>query len=361
MFSEGLQMKRMLSSTAFLVIACATSSVPAPPVTPPPRLPEAPAGFDTLTNGRVSQEQHDADRKQFEEDAVLPALGPVYNARSCANCHETPVTGGSSQVSEVRTANGLVHDRAVRAELQEHLDAGTHFSLRMSTSLLGLGLVEDVPDDELQALARSNGGQVLEVAVLENPGLRRVGRFGWKCQHASLLSFAADGEFGEKGITNRIFTGGQKPPFEDVDEDGSEDIDAYARFMRATKAPGRSADASSNQVRSGERVFLAIGCGSCHVPTLFTAKEVFHPYGDFLLHDVGTGDGIVQGAAPPNKFRTAALWGLRARSRLLHDGRALTPGAAIQAHHVEAEETRERFNGLSDQDRAALLAFLASL
>jgi hypothetical protein len=189
-------------------------------------LPEAATGFDTLTNGRVPQTQHDADRTQFEEDAVLPALGPVYNARSCANCHETPVTGGSSQVTEVRTATGLVHDRAVRAEFQEHLVPGIDFTLRASTSLLGLGLVEDIADDELRTLARANGGQVVEVEVLETPGSRRVGRFGWKCQHASLLSFAGDAEFGEKGVTNRLFTGGQQPPFEDVDEDGSEDIDA---------------------------------------------------------------------------------------------------------------------------------------
>jgi CxxC motif-containing protein (DUF1111 family) len=348
-------------SAGIVLLACATANKPAPPPAPPPGLAEAPAAFDRLTNGRVTQEQHDADRAQFEEDAVLPALGPVYNARSCANCHETPVTGGSSQVTEVRTANGLVHDRAVRAELQEHLVPGTHFTLRASTSLLGLGFVEDVPDDQLRALARANGGQVVEVAILESPGLRRVGRFGWKCQHASLLSFAGDAEFGEKGVTNRLVTGGQPPPFEDVDQDGTEDIDAYARFMRATKAPSRSAAASSDQVRSGERVFLEIGCGSCHVATLFTTKEVFHPYGDFLLHDVGTGDGIAQGGAPPDKLRTAALWGLRARSRLLHDGRALDPAAAIQAHHVEAEETRERFNSLNDQDRAALVAFLASL
>ncbi len=239
--------------------------------------------------------------------------------------------------------------------------ASTPFSLRVSTSLLGLGFVEDVPDDELRALARANGGQVVEVAVLETPGVRRVGRFGWKCQHASLLSFAGDGEFGEKGVTNRLFTGGQKPPFEDVDEDGSEDIDAYARFMRATTAPPRSAAAGSNQVRAGERVFLEMGCGSCHVPTLFTRKEVFHPYGDFLLHDVGTADGIPQGGAPLNKLRTAALWGLRVRSRLMHDGRAVDPVAAIQAHHVEAEESRKRFDSLNAQDRAAFLAFLASL
>ena len=354
-------MKPSFWSAGILVLACAGAKVPVPAPTTPPGLPEAPAGFDRLTNGRVTQEQHDADRAQFEEDAVLPALGPVYNARSCANCHETPVTGGTSQVAEVRTANGLVHDRAVSAESQEHLVAGTHFSLRASTSLLGLGFVEDVPDDELRSLARANGGQVVEVAILETPGLHRVGRFGWKCQHASLLSFAADAEFGEKGVTNRLFTGGQRPPFEDVDQDGSEDIDAYASFMRATKAPGRSAAAGSDQVRSGERVFLDIGCGSCHVPTLFTKKEVFHPYGDFLLHDVGTADGIAQGAAPPNKLRTAALWGLRSRSRLLHDGRALDPVAAIQAHHVEAEQSRERFDSLNAQERAAILAFLASL
>src|SRR5215471_7192271 len=279
-------MNRVLWSSGILILACATASASGPtpqPPQPPPQLPEAPTGFDTLTNGRATQEEHDADRAQFEEDAVLPALGPAYNARSCANCHETPVTGGSSQLNEVRTAAGVVRDRATRAEFQEHLAPGTPAALRSATSLLGLGLVEDVPDDQLRALARSNGGQVVEVPVLETPGALRVGRFGWKCQHASLLSFAGEAEFVEKGVTNRLFTGGQKPPFEDVDEDGSEDIDAYARFMRATKAPSRAASAGSEQVRSGERIFLSIGCGTCHVPTLFTPKQVFHPYGDFLL------------------------------------------------------------------------------
>ena len=354
-------MNRALWSSGILFLACATAYSPVPTPQPPPKLPEAPTGFDKLTNGRVTQEEHDADRAQFEEDAVLPALGPAYNARSCANCHETPVTGGSSQVTEVRTPAGVVRDRAVQAEFQEHVAPGTPAGQRISTSLLGLGLVEDIPDDQLRALARSNGGQVVEVPVLETPGARRVGRFGWKCQHGSLLSFAGEAEFVEKGVTNRLFSGGQKPPFEDLDEDGSEDIDAYARFMRATKAPSRAANAGSDQVRAGERIFLSIGCGTCHVPTLFTAKEVFHPYGDFLLHDVGTGDAITVGPAPTNKFRTAALWGLRARLRLLHDGRALNAVTAVQAHHVEAEESRERWNGLSDQDRAAVLAFLASL
>src|SRR5215468_11318679 len=114
-------MNRALWSSVVFLLACATAYQPVPPPQPPPKLPEAPAGFDTLTNGRVTQAEHDADRAQFEEDAVLPKLGPAYNARSCANCHETPVTGGSSQVAEVRTPAGVVRDRAVQPEAQEHV------------------------------------------------------------------------------------------------------------------------------------------------------------------------------------------------------------------------------------------------
>jgi CxxC motif-containing protein (DUF1111 family) len=143
-------------------------------------------------------------------------------------------------------------------------------------------------------------------------------------------------------------------------------IDNFASFMRFLAPVAR--ETASDQVRTGEQVFAAIGCATCHVPSLETganANPLFHRktvalFSDLLLHDVGTGDGIAQGAAEPNEIRTPALWGLRFRRPLLHDGTA-TLEEAIRRHAREAELARRGFERLSDGDRAALLAFLGSL
>jgi CxxC motif-containing protein (DUF1111 family) len=329
----------------------------------PPGLPEAPTGFDLLTNGLVDQTRHDDDRAQFEEPAVLPELGPNYNARACAHCHDTPVTGASSQVFEHRTNDNarLVHDRSTNPEGQQRANFGDINALRPSLSLMGDGFVEQVPDSLLKDIARQNGGQFIEVPFLEMPNVFHVGRFGIKDQHSSLLSFAGDADFNEKGVGNRLLPDPDNG-IEDQEPscgDGQEDIDCYARFMRALKAPSRGPVTPT--VEQGEKVFDKIGCVNCHVDTLFTDKVQFHPYGDYLLHDIGTGDGIAQGLAPANKVRTLPLWGLRARARFMHDGRALDVRAAINDHKEEARRARRAFNGLNAVDKANVLAFLNSL
>ncbi len=121
--------------------------------------------------------------------------------------------------------------------------------------------------------------------------------------------------------------------------------------------------------RVGAQVFSAIGCAACHVPSLTTgpsSNPLFHRraiflYADLLLHEVGTGDGIRQGDAGPDEIRTPALWGLRFRRPLLHDGSAATIDDAIMRHGVEADLARQGFERLSDADRAALIWFLGSL
>jgi CxxC motif-containing protein (DUF1111 family) len=143
-------------------------------------------------------------------------------------------------------------------------------------------------------------------------------------------------------------------------------IDNFASFMRFLAPAGRGD--VNDQVRAGEQIFAAIGCTACHVPTLETgpnANPLFDRktaalFSDLLLHDVGTGDGIKQGAAEPDEIRTPALWGLRFRRPLLHDGTA-TLQEAILKHAREAELARRGFERLSEADRAALLAFLGSL
>jgi CxxC motif-containing protein (DUF1111 family) len=186
--------------------------------------------------------------------------------------------------------------------------------------------------------------------VSESPGSNRGGRFGWKNQHASLLSFSADAYLNEIGITSRFqptensSLGRSVAAFDQTPdpEDTTNDIDVFANFMRSTKAPPRNTVlAGTEDAVAGSNLFNAIGCGICQVPNITTAavgtvinggaftvpdalgNKVIHPYSDFLLHDVGTGDGIVQngGQASANKRRTQPLWGVRTHDRHMHDVR----------------------------------------
>jgi CxxC motif-containing protein (DUF1111 family) len=121
--------------------------------------------------------------------------------------------------------------------------------------------------------------------------------------------------------------------------------------------------------QTGQTVFSSIGCGACHVPSLTTgasANPLFHRrpvplFSDLLLHDIGTGDGIRQESAEPDEIRTAALWGLRFRRPLLHDGSAATSEDAIRRHAGEADVARRGFERLGPGDREALLRFLRTL
>ncbi len=165
-------------------------------------------------------------------------------------------------------------------------------------------------------------------------------------------------------------------------EDDGDDLEIFARFMRATKAPPRdTALVNNTQVKQGEQLFDDIGCDTCHTPRIVTAREgtlinggalrvhralgnkVIRPFGDFLLHDIGTGDGIVQngGQSTRNKIRTAPLWGVRTRNRLMHDGLSFTFTEAIQRHAGEAQGVTNTFNQLSSSQRNAIIAFLTSL
>jgi CxxC motif-containing protein (DUF1111 family) len=301
----------------------------------------------------------------------------------------------------------------------------------------------------------------VKVLVPESEGGDRIGRFGWKDQHASLLAFAADAYLNEMGITSRLqkdeVTTICSPPatttvpntdptkitepnsLPDPTDNNLEDIDHFASFMRSLKAPARDQTAAAAaEVLHGAQLFEKIGCSSCHVETIVTGKSpaapggpalhpdalenrTIHPYSDFLLHNVGTGDGIpialvehfgrekverrmrelettraasqnqagkpasksedecsesyqtavLEGEKQPdllrdtlcarNKIRTAPLWGLRLRSRLMHDGASVVVGDAIRRHQGEAEEVTERVSKLKPADKKALLAFLQSL
>ncbi|MBS1810506.1 MAG: hypothetical protein JST84_20240 [Acidobacteria bacterium] len=374
---------------------------------------QAPTGFDGKTNGLTDQAAFDADRKAFEErDEIADGLGPVYNAQSCSECHQSPITGGISQVTVLRAGHrdragnfveapggSLVHDRAIDARLQEVVTPEEDIrSFRTSLNVLGDGFVEAIDDNTLVDIARNQprqsggliNGQVIRVPVLEAPGITRVGRFGWKNQHASLMSFSADAYLNEIGITSFLLPqentswGRSVANFDSVPdvEDTDNDIEIFTRFMRATQAPSRDEMlAATPEARAGAQIFNQIGCAICHVPNIVTApagtsfnggafivppalgSKMIHPYSDFLLHDVGTGDGIVQNGGPStaNKLRTPPLWGLRTRNRFMHDGLLLTYDEAIRRHRGEAGQVIQRFNQLTEPQRGQLIRFLRSL
>ena len=390
---------------------------------------EAPSGFETPTmsdnagsqshgNGMVDDATFGSFQATFEEeDGVDKGLGPIYNARSCADCHQSPVTGGVSQVAEFRIGHSdrrgnfvnpnipindgqtivpnrsLVNDRAICAEAQERAPGGENIrTFRMSLNVLGDGFVEAIDDNTLKAIAaaqpgQSGGrirGQAILVPVAEAPGTTRVGRFGWKDQQASLLSFASDAYINEQGITNRYaLTDSTQVCKTTTDpEDVDNDIDQFASFMRGTKAPPvDSALLASPDAQAGQQIFSKIGCATCHVSSITTAAagtvvnggaftvpealggKTIHPFSDFLLHNIGTGDGIVQNgpADTANKLRTAPLWGMRTHDRLMHDGLSTSRVDAIMRHGGEASDTRSRFARLSPQQQSQLITFLNSL
>jgi CxxC motif-containing protein (DUF1111 family) len=450
---------------------------------------EAPADFDDKTNGVVPQvpptgggPNFDEAKEAFEEvEEVDEGLGPVYNAQACSACHQNPVTGGISQINELRAGHNrqlvvsgvlvtifrdapggsIIHDRSIPtdntltppvkgAKLQERVpplltasvvsgspllrENQTVQTFRTSLNTLGDGFVEAVQNGTLLAIANFQNmvtggvvhGQAIAVPVLEansttnpeceNPTLpckRRIGRFGWKDQHASLLSFSADAYRNEMGITNRFvrdentslgrkvdlfdpipeattFNTCPSDPAVDCEEDKKEDINQFTTFMRATKAPPRDPDiinGFSASVARGRKLFATLpaipgdpatySCSVCHVPALVTAppgttinagefpvppalgNKIIRPFSDFLLHDIGTGDGIVQNGpqedtvpvhrSTRNKMRTPPLWGVRTRDRLMHDGESLTFLEAIERHKGEALSVTNRFMALPDE------------
>jgi CxxC motif-containing protein (DUF1111 family) len=412
--SSPLFAARLASS---LLLAASLPALAAPPPPPPPPPPvEAPAGFDGLTNDFTTQQQYDLDRETFDEhEDVADGLGPTYNAQGCGECHQNPLSGGGSQVTVLRSgrfADGqfvdhpggsLIQDRAIDASLQERVFGGENVrTFRMSLSVLGDGFIEAIADETIVGLAARQPpplrGMVIRVPVLEAGGAAtRVARFGWKNQHASLLSFASDAYLNEMGITSPLqptentANGAAVDEFDTVpdpeddatpDSPHGVDLTAFTRFMRSTKVPPRDAElAATPDATAGEQIFRQLGCATCHVPTLVTAPpgtvinggaltvpaalggKRIHPYSDFLLHDVGTGDGIVQNGGPAtrNLLRTPPLWGLRTRNRLMHDGASLTSFEAILRHGGQAQRAADAARALNPDDRQRLLTFLASL
>lgn len=397
------------------------------------------------------------DKSIFEkQDRDFDGLGPIYNEKSCVNCHQGTVSGGWSHTAELRAGaifNGtfvnptvtinyglnqisgrsLINALSICSDAEEVTPDSVTFTSngvtstmpttttqRISLPILGDGFVEAIADSTLQGISvqqcNTQGsthicGEAILVPVLELNNTFAVGRFGWKDEHASLLSFASDAYLNEVGVTNRFPPNNQEvtricevTPAGQVEDQpdnlGLADIDHFAIFMRGLQAPPPE-DAEDIQnsglgpsIMRGQALFQAIGngngigCANCHVTSIATAapgtnqggltpipaalgNKTIAPYSDFLLHNIGTGDGIVQNPTGPQgqsyqdtamKIRTAPLWGLHTRSRFLHNGMAYTLRQAIRAHGApEADLVLQNFNNLTASQQTDVINFLNSL
>jgi CxxC motif-containing protein (DUF1111 family) len=352
-------------------------------------------------------------KEEFEEvETAADGLGPTFNGRGCAECHSQPVVGGASaQNNEVRA--GQVGKEGFIA-----LPGGSIFqidsipptsvcgevvppeanviALRQTQPLFGMGLIEAIPDASILVRAdpadQNGDGVSGRAAWVFDPATNstRLGRFGWKAQVATLLTFSGDAYLNEMGITNDLFPEEEAPngevarlqscdgvpdPEDETDpETGRRGIDDFENYMRFLGPPPRAN--ITLPVIAGELIFVAIGCAGCHTPVMLTGPNAIPAldrkpvvlYSDLLLHDVGDtdgdgfpGDGIPQADAAANELRTAPLWGLRASAPFLHDGSAPTIRDAILRHGGEASQATARFRSLPPIARDLLLTFLESL
>jgi CxxC motif-containing protein (DUF1111 family) len=339
--------------------------------------------------------------------------GPVFNDGACNGCHNFPKSGGSSSKFVTRFGVAATQSSAfdpldslggslLQAEAndpqncQEVVPQQATVAIHRTTPpCFGFGLLEAITDSAILALEANPpagiSGKAHWVQPLESPlGPQRVGRFGWKAQVATILTFSGDAAMNEMGLTNRLAPADNAPngdalllaacdtvsdPEDGPDVEGFDAIDRMTDFQRYLAAPPQTPRSGM----TGETIFNAIGCADCHVrdfttgtaPEVALSNKAIKPYSDFLLHDAGTGDEIWQGMATGAEFRTTPLWGLlsRAQNSLLHDGSASGGGGgapqnvetAILAHGNEAAASVAGFNALSSSDKTHLINFLLSL
>lgn len=348
-------------------------------------------------------------------------LGPQFVAQSCVACHvrngRGRATTDEALVRVVQTA-GLgpqVQDKSVLGAAPEAvitlhwssvrqagqrlrvpdvaltipaggaLDASQSRSLRVAPPLLGLGLLEAVPESTVTALADPDDADGDGISGRAHwlsgaDGQRRLGRFGWKAISASVREQSADAYQQDMGLTTPA------SPASDLDGAGqpadisNRELDLVTYYSQTLGAPRTAMPASSAVVRRGQRLFKDLNCAACHVPTLQTGftpdavvqairDQTIWPYTDLLLHDMGPDldDGVAERGAASREWRTAPLWGLGLTQKInpqatfLHDGRARSVEEAILWHGGEADASRQAFLALAKPQRQALLQWLQQL
>ncbi|AKJ07135.1 CxxC motif-containing protein (DUF1111 family) [Archangium gephyra] len=321
---------------------------------------------------------------QLQPQAILgvPAEGEVTLTRSLREGRYADGTGYSLEEPHYALANlafGPVHPELM-------------MSPRVAPVMVGLGLLEAIPDAALEALADPDdrdgdgiSGRINHVWDVEH-GETRVGRFGWKANQPSLRQQNAGAFRGDIGITSDLFPAEDCPAPQTACHDAlsggepeleAEKLEQLTFYTRTLAVPARR-DVDKPEVLRGRRLFRELGCATCHVPRHETgtvedapelSKQVIFPYTDLLLHDMGPelADGRPDFEATGSEWRTPPLWGIglvetvNRHTRFLHDGRARSLEEAILWHGGEAERSRERFRNLTVNDRTALLRFLESL
>ncbi|MDJ0944189.1 MAG: di-heme oxidoredictase family protein [Kiloniellales bacterium] len=265
-------------------------------------------------------------------------------------------------------------------------------SPRLPPPVIGLGLVEALSEDDLLARADPEDADGDGISGRANyvidpeDGRRKIGRFGWKAGAASLRQQTAGALSSDMGVTSPVFPQPNCPAAEplcraqpqgDRPEISETDLDALVFYMQLLSPAGRRGT-SDPRVVEGAELFEDIGCAACHTVQMTSGRHaeagvlsdlVFHPYSDFLLHDMGEGlaDGRREFLASGREWRTPPLWGLGrtrelgGRAHYLHDGRARSPAEAILWHGGEGAASRDAFRRLPKAQREALLRFLESL
>lgn len=343
-----------------------------------------------------------------DEEGPEKGLGPVFNGVSCGECHIKGAVGGAGfdlvqsrvtrigamrgfQYSDLTEVGGPVLQRRSLKEFFPRFPVGGEVvpreaqfvSRRITTPLFGAGLIESIPDSTIVQLSQRRNPDGIKGTInnVLNPETKRIeiGRFGWKSQVSTLRVFSGDAYLNEMGITTPLFnkdnfpqgkdSPGTRDQVADPEDDGG-DMTLFADYMRLLAPPERT-PMDIQRTRRGEQIFNQINCSVCHVPALQTsptAKGVLankraELYSDLLLHKMGRGldDGVRQGQALGEDWRTAPLWGLRYRQFFMHDGRAQSIESAVLAHDGEAATARTRFQRLGGQDKNAILEFLRSL
>ena len=353
-----------------------------------------------------------AQRVQFQEGKKVfervfepkDGLGPLFNANSCAECHEKPVIGGTGDEVEIHAtrfvgpnscdplfqeggpviqqhATPLLQAKGI--EKEQIPPSATAQGHRSTTPLFGFGLVDAIPDSTILAHEGPYDGNRDGIAGRANRTIDgRVGRFGRKAAVAALLDFNAGAFPQEMGVTTPLspveetINGTPVPPDTDPSPDPEisvEEIEKVTAFVRFLAPPPRQIFTNYHDqllATRGQRLFAIVKCAVCHIPKLTTGsspikaldRKTVELYSDLLVHDMGAGlADICLGQALPSEFRTELLMGLRFREAFLHDGSAKTVREAIEHHDGEARKSRDQFRALSEADKKALLKFLETI
>lgn len=329
------------------------------------------------------------------------ATGPVREMRlqffrnTDGSLNRNAPDGGVHDLFSVTGRSDAVGCTVSQPDFREEISSGNAV-FRIPTPLFGAGLIENIDDGTIEANQAANADLKGRLGISGHPNRSgndsTIMRYGWKAQDKSLLMFAGEAYNVETGVTNELFPTQRPEPGhalpagclqnatpEDTSNPGlsgppvNSDITAFASFMRML-APPTPATPTASTVR-GLAAFTRAGCALCHTPSMTTATSAYYPdlsdvqanlFSDLLVHNMGTGlaDGVTQGNANGQEFRTAPLWGVGQRVFFLHDGRTSDLLQAIREHASSGSEANgsiQLFNNLSAEQQQDLLNFLRSL